>query len=262
MSSGGWVKLHRQLLKNPIFKNDKIFRVFIYLLLSAQHTEGDILVGDTIVHLKVGQWVTGRQVISRDTGLTEQNVRTALSKLEKLGILTIKPTTKFSIISITNWSKYQQDNQQPTNSQPTANQQLTTNNNVKKEKNDKNEKEISNLPAKADQKSDLDLSPFFSIGFTQSQVSEIWQIRKANKGKPIKTQRVINSLAKEFYEAAKGGMTIDGILNEWATRGWQSFKAEWVLKNSGQPQQKGNWDNTDALAGEFENMLNSGDINL
>lgn len=29
-----------------------------------------------------------------------------------------------------------------------------------------------------------------------------------------------------------------------------------------QPQQKNKWDNTDALAGEFENMLNSGDINL
>ena len=133
---------------------------------------------------------------------------------------------------------------------------------IKEMESDSQKNHESNLPAKADQKSDLDLSPFLSIGLTQSQVSEIWQIRKANKGKPIKTQRVINSLAKEFYEAAKGGMTIDGILNEWATRGWQSFKAEWVLKNSGQPQQKGSWDNADALAGEFENMLNSGDINL
>lgn len=134
--SYGWVKLHRQTLSNPIFKNDKLFRVFIYLLLSARHTEGEQLIGDTIVHLKVGQWATGRIAISRDTGLTQQNVRTALSKLEKLNILTIKPTTKFSVISIVNWEKYQQDNQQVTNSQPAGNQQVTTNNNVKNGNND------------------------------------------------------------------------------------------------------------------------------
>lgn len=135
--SYGWVKLHRQILRNPIFQNDKLFRVFVYLLLSARHTDGEQLIGDTIVPLKAGQWATGRIAISKDTGLTQQNVRTAINKLEKLNILTIKPTTKFSVFSIVNWEKYQQDNQQVTNSQPTSNQQVTTNNNVKNEDNEK-----------------------------------------------------------------------------------------------------------------------------
>lgn len=134
--SYGWVKLHRQILRNPIFQNDKLFRVFVYLLLSARHTDGEQLIGDTIVPLKAGQWATGRIAISRDTGLTQQNVRTAINKLEKLNILTIKPTTKFSVFSIVNWEKYQQDNQQVTSNQPTSNQQVTTNNNVKNEDNE------------------------------------------------------------------------------------------------------------------------------
>ena len=146
--SYGWVKLHRQILRNPIFQNDKIFRVFIYLLLSARHTDGEQLIGDTVVPLKKGQWATGRIAISRDTGLTQQNVRTALSKLEKLNILTIKPTTKFSVFSITNWDKYQQDNQQVTNSQPTSNQQVTTNNNVKNEENE-NKPSVSAKPKRS-----------------------------------------------------------------------------------------------------------------
>lgn len=136
--SSGWVKLHRKILDNPIFKNDKLFRVFMYLLLKASHTERDQLIGDSIVHLKVGQWATGRKAISRDTGLTEQNVRTAIAKLEMLGILTIKVTVKYSIFSITNWHNHQQDNQQVTNKQPTSNQQVTTNKNVKNVKNVKN----------------------------------------------------------------------------------------------------------------------------
>jgi hypothetical protein len=140
--STGWVKLHRKILDNPIFKNDKLFRVFMYLLLKASHTERDQLIGDSIVHLETGQWATGRKAISRDTGLTEQNVRTAISKLEKLGILTIKVTVKYSIFSITNWHNHQQDNQQVTNKQPTSNQQVTTNKNVKNVKN-VNNKDLS-----------------------------------------------------------------------------------------------------------------------
>lgn len=136
--SYGWVKLHRQLLENPIFKNDKIFRVFIYCLLKTSHAEHDQLVGDIIVPVKKGEFVSGRKSISSSTGLTEQNVRTALSKLEKLGILTIKPTNKFSLISISNWDKYQQDNQQVTSKQPTSNQQVTTNNNGKNGDNGNN----------------------------------------------------------------------------------------------------------------------------
>lgn len=127
--SQGWVCVHRQLLDNPIFKNDKLFRVFMYCLLKASHSEHDQLIGDSVVPVKSGEFVTGRKSISSATGLTEQNVRTALNKLEKLSILTIKSTNKYSIISIVNWNKYQQSNQQVTSKQPASNQQVTTNNN-------------------------------------------------------------------------------------------------------------------------------------
>lgn len=132
----GWVCVHRKLLDNPIFKNDKLFRVFMFCLLRAQHTAGDQLVGDSVVYLDKGQLATGRIAISEQTGLSQQNVRTAISKLEKLGILTIKPTTKYSVITMVNWNQYQQTNQQVTNKQPASNQQVTTSNNVNNEDND------------------------------------------------------------------------------------------------------------------------------
>jgi hypothetical protein len=132
--SSGWIKLHRKIIDNPIFKNDKLFRVFMYLLLKASHSDRDQLVGDCIVKIKKGQLASGRKAISKGTGLTEQNVRTAISKLKALGILTTKPHAKYSVISISNWDSHQQDNQQVTSNQPASNQQVTTN---KKGKNDK-----------------------------------------------------------------------------------------------------------------------------
>jgi len=130
--------LHRKLLNNPIFKNHKLLQVFLYCLLKASHKEHDQMIGDSVVHLKKGQLVTGRNAIAASTGLTHQNVRTALNRLKSLSILTIKPTTKYSIISITNWDQYQQTNQQVTNSQPTSNQQVTTNKNGNKGNNGNN----------------------------------------------------------------------------------------------------------------------------
>ena len=141
-NSQGWVSLHRKLLENPIFKNHKVLQTFLYCLLKATHEDYELLIGDQMVSLKSGQLATGRKAISQATNLTEQNVRTALSKLEKLGILTIKPTSKYSIITVVSWDLYQQSNQQPTNNQPTSNQQVTTNNNINNKNNINNIYEI------------------------------------------------------------------------------------------------------------------------
>ena len=62
------------------------------------------------------------------------------------------------------------------------------------------------------------------------EVSEVVRIRRSNKGGKI-TQRVIDSLSAEFKSSRRSGMTNDQILTEWETRGWKSFKAEWVKSN-------------------------------
>jgi uncharacterized protein YdaU (DUF1376 family) len=115
-----------------------------------------------------------------------------------------------------------------------ANQKPITNN---QEPITNNQLDKSDLPAKASaikQKDDLSYEPFFVLGMDQVQIDEVNQIRKDNKGGKI-TQRVINTLAKEFCEAQALGLTNEGILNEWSLRGWKSFKAEWTQQaKSGQ----------------------------
>ena len=83
--SQGWVCVHRQLLDNAIFKNDKLFRVFMYCLLKASYADGQHMVGDSVVNLKSGQLATGRKAISRDTGLTEQKHKNSPKQIRKDG---------------------------------------------------------------------------------------------------------------------------------------------------------------------------------
>jgi biotin operon repressor len=67
------------------------------------------------MELKAGQFITGRKKLAEELGFSEQQIRTAISKLESTGEISIFSTNKYSIITVTNWENYQGDfNEQPT----------------------------------------------------------------------------------------------------------------------------------------------------
>lgn len=142
----GYIKFFRKFNEWEWKTKPNTVALFVHLLLTANHTEKSWR-GITV---KAGQCITGRRILAEKTGLTEQQIKTAFSHLQSTSDVTIKTTSKYSIITITNWEKYQdtnqQNNQQPTNNQPTDNQQPTNNQphlkNDKNDKNDKNEEEI------------------------------------------------------------------------------------------------------------------------
>lgn len=141
----GWIKVHRKLFEWEWYSDSKMVHLFLHLLLSANHKDGKF----QGVDIKRGQVLTGRHKLSAVTGLSEQNIRTCLFKLESTNEITIKTTNKNSIITLINYDLYQSESDnlesltnkstsKLTINQPTTNQQLTTNNN---DKNNKNEKE-------------------------------------------------------------------------------------------------------------------------
>ena len=155
----GWIKLQRKLRNWGWYKDVPVKTLFIELLLIANHETGTWQGRE----IRKGQCVTGRKQLSFNTGLSEQQVRTAMNKLIKTGEITIESTNKFTVITVVNYSKYQgsdtddqpteqpTDNQQSTNNQPTSNQQITTNKNKKNNKNNKNKKEINIYTSSADE---------------------------------------------------------------------------------------------------------------
>ena len=145
--AGGWVKVYREFVSWEWYSDINVSRVFFHLLLTVNHKEIKWQ-GQT---LKAGEKVTSWQHLADETGLSVQNVRTAIVKLKSTGEITTRSTNKFTVISVVNWRKYQDEglsdntadntqiNNPATNGQQTGNKQITTN---KNEKNDKNEKNI------------------------------------------------------------------------------------------------------------------------
>ena len=149
----GWVSVHRKIIDWEWYTDSNVFRVFFHCLLKANHEPG-VWRGTDINR---GQLITSVDKLSEQLELTKQNVRTALKKLKKTKEITIKTTNKYSLISITKYEDYQDNqqtnnkqsnsqktneqqtnNKQTTNKQQTDNKPLTTNNNENNKNNENN----------------------------------------------------------------------------------------------------------------------------
>ena len=138
MSDEGWIKLHRKILQWEWWDEPNTFRVFLWLLLKANHKDQNW----RGLEIKRGQIVTSYDSVAKGTSLTNRKIRTIFDRLDGTE-LTRKTTNKYQIITITNYESYQQDDRQttgkPSPERHSNDRQPTTNNNVN---NDKNEKKV------------------------------------------------------------------------------------------------------------------------
>jgi len=146
MQQQGWIKIHRQFLDWEWYDDNNTKILFIHLLLKANHMPKKYR-GKLI---EIGQHVTGLEVLCKETGLSIQKIRTAISKLKSTNEITIKTSSKGTVIQIVNYTKYQIATNELTNQQQTSNKPATTNKNDKNVKNDIKERkaEFKKLLAK------------------------------------------------------------------------------------------------------------------
>lgn len=152
MSKQGYIKLYRQITDTPVWADSDKLKLWLMCLMKATHDEKKQVVGNQIIELKAGQFITGRTALSDDFNRDVKKDRRVdgltlfrwLSLFEKMEMLNIKKTNKYSLITVLNWDKYQgqrtSNEQQLNNKRTSDEQQLNTNKNDKNVKNDKNEK--------------------------------------------------------------------------------------------------------------------------
>lgn len=126
----GYIKVWRKIIDAGWLKNHKLCAFWLWCLLKASHKEYNLIVGCQSVHLMPGEFVFGLKVASKELNMGIQSIRTLLDFLKNTQNLTLKPTNKFSIITIVNWDTYQiEDDESNTQSnKPLTNNQQTTNN--------------------------------------------------------------------------------------------------------------------------------------
>lgn len=126
-----YVPVFRSLLNHRYMADAHKFQFWVWCLLKATYKKRKVLVGNQTVTLQPGQFIFGRKAAAKELGTTEQSIRTLVKFFlaESNPKLTIKPTNKFSIITVVNYTTYidkvktvnQQANQQLTSDQPAPN---------------------------------------------------------------------------------------------------------------------------------------------
>lgn len=132
--SNGWIKLHRKMVDKAFYKKPQYFLLWIHLLLSANHAKKEFMWNGNIILVKEGQMVTGRKELCEQTGIPESTIEDILKFLERQHQIQQQKETKYRLISIVNWVKYQNPDTKSNNRATTEQQQADTN------KNDNNEK--------------------------------------------------------------------------------------------------------------------------
>ena len=107
--SKGWISLHRQIWDNWVWE-DKPFskgQAWIDLLLMANYEDKKASIGNELITVKRGSFVTSIRKLCDRWGWSNTKVRSFLSLLEQDGMLIVKSDTKKTTLTIVNYSDYQ-----------------------------------------------------------------------------------------------------------------------------------------------------------
>lgn len=142
----GHIKIDRRILGWEWYREKNTFKLFMHLILKANWRDGRF----QGVDIPRGSLASSYQNLANETGLSIQNVRTAIKNLKNTGELTVSRQSKFSVFTVENYDKYQtvntENNSQTTVDQQASNSQSTTIEEEKERKKGRRESEGPFVP--------------------------------------------------------------------------------------------------------------------
>ncbi|MGV6412363.1 DNA replication protein [Escherichia coli] len=91
----------------PFYKDAEAAHLWVHLLLRANHEQTLVStdVGDVICER--GEFITGRNTLAMETGLTADRVKSLLRKFQNLGMITTKSNNRFTVLKVVKYDEYQ-----------------------------------------------------------------------------------------------------------------------------------------------------------
>lgn len=132
-----YIKLHRKFLEWEWYRNEHTKNLFIHCLLKANWKESKFE-GNVIQR---GSFVSSIDILASETGLTSDEVRTAIKHLICTGEITKQSTNKYTVFSVVNYDLYQPVSQAEPKQAPSYSQSIPNN------RRNKEYKEINNICA-------------------------------------------------------------------------------------------------------------------
>lgn len=204
----GFVMLHREFLNWEWYQSSNVSRLYIHLILKVNFIEKK---WQGII-IERGQLVTSINSLSEELKLSEQQVRTAILKLEEGNYIIKKATNNYTLITLVNYDKYQSSgpNSNKRKNIPKTNEQQTENNQSTTTKKSNNSKNINNETI------EVRREIFKNHVFEHSSYSN----KILNDFFNYWTE--LNSEMDKMRFETQGYFEIDKRLKKWATNEWKT----------------------------------------
>lgn len=200
------------------YTKSEYVHLWIHLLMKANHQEREFWFNGKTIKVKRGQFVTGRKVLSMETGISESKIERILKCFEIEQQIEQQTNNRNRLISISYFDKYQtgeqQIEQQMDNKRTTSEQQVDTN---KNEKNYKNE------------------NKYFESDSLNDAFVDFKKHRKQLK-KPM-TERAIELAVKKLKKETE--QTAIKMIENSIENGWSGL---FELKNTDKPKEEFSFD--------------------
>jgi hypothetical protein len=120
-SPGGYVRLHRKLVQNPIWTQlaPAVLKVAVYFLLRANYKPTQWYDGRESIDIAPGSFITSYAKAATACNISVQQTRDAFSHLSRTHFATYRRTERWTLVTVLNWADYQAP-QMDENTQETA----------------------------------------------------------------------------------------------------------------------------------------------
>lgn len=139
MAKEGWIKLHRKIVDNDIWKDKEPFdrrSAWIDLLIMANHKDEKILFDGELIVVKRGQTVTSVRKLAERWHWSKDKVQRFLDKLERDSMCDRDSNNRRTLLTIENYGVFQDRCDSNKDSECDSNKSQTINiKNIKKKRN-------------------------------------------------------------------------------------------------------------------------------
>lgn len=224
----GWIKLHRKIEHNWIWKDPRRALTFIHMLFRANYTETSVRTGKEILLVPRGSFVTSLRKFSEEIPLSFQETRTFIGLLEANTVINTRATQFATQITICNYEDYQ-DNQ---HIDPLESTQTPTTDKEDKEKEKKKnppnppggsqENKTKNNPSLSPEQSLEYLPVYFQYSRFKNVWADWWKFRKS-EGWTTKVSYMKTSLRNLDKLAGEDVVQARLIVEQSMDNGWQGL---------------------------------------
>lgn len=187
----GWIKLQRDIMSHWIAQDNEYLAVWIRMLSEANFEAQTKMFNGQVITVGRGQFIFGLDSYAEKTKVSVMRLRRLVDLLEKHQMINRVKSSKYSLISIVNYDKYQADNRQATGTEQSGNNTIRS----------KEYKEVKTNVDSGESTSD----------FLETEFNRFWKNYPLKKSK-VTAMRTFTAMMKGKKESTVR-MWVDLILN-------------------------------------------------